>query len=148
MLAGNEGRLVRRVTSFYDGDRFERDLVSISGVTTYVERIPATDQRTMRAWVLQLDRYVDAFTPPYYTALAGVNDEDGEELRSARAQAAEMRDESRRADEQRESEELDRLAAEARSRRLSAERAQGRAEPPHSNAQEPEIGRASCRERV
>ena len=49
MLAGNEGRLVRRVTSFYDGDRFERDLVSISGVTTYVERIPATDQRTMRA---------------------------------------------------------------------------------------------------
>lgn len=138
MLAGNEGRLVRRVTSFYDGDRFERDLVSISGVTTYVERIPATDQRTMRAWVLQLDRYVDAFTPPYYTALAGVNDEDGEELRSARAQAAELRDESRRADEQRESEELDRLAAEARSRRLSAERAQGRAEPPHSNAQEPE----------
>ena len=40
MLAGNEGRLVRRVTAFYDGDRFERDLVSISGVTTYVERIP------------------------------------------------------------------------------------------------------------
>ncbi len=136
MLAGNEGGLVRRVTSFYSGGRFERDLVSISGVTTYVERIPAPDQRTMRAWVLQLDRYVDAFTPPYYTALAGVGDEDGEELRSARAQAAELRDESRRADEQRESEELDRLAAEARDRRRSAERAAGRPEPPRERAPE------------
>lgn len=116
MLAGNEGKLVRRVVSFHDGDAFERDLVSISGVTTCIERIPVADQRAMRAWVMQLDRYVDAITPPYYTALAGVNDDDGDELSSMRAQTAQMRDEARREDERREEEELDRLAAEGRRR--------------------------------
>ena len=121
-LTGNEGKLVRRVVSFHGGDAFERDLVSISGVTTCIERIPAPDQRTMRAWVMQLDRYIDMITPPRYTALAGINDDDGEELHSRRAQAAEMRDEARRADEAREEEELDRLAAEGR-------RHSGREEP-------------------
>lgn len=116
MLAGNEGKLVRRVVSFHDGDAFERDLVSISGVTTCIERIPVADQRAMRAWVMQLDRYVDAITPPYYTALAGVSDDDGGELSSMRAQTAQMRDEARREDERREEEELDRLAAEGRRR--------------------------------
>ena len=94
MLAGNEEKLVRRVVSFHTGDAFERDIVSISGVTTCIERIPAPDPRTMRAWVMQLDRYVDVITPPYYTALAGVNDDDGDELQ----------------------EELDRLAEEGRRR--------------------------------
>ena len=41
MLAGNEEKLVRRVVSFHTGDAFERDIVSISGVTTCIERIPA-----------------------------------------------------------------------------------------------------------
>ena len=113
-LTGNECKLVRRVVSFHGGDAFERDLVSISGVTTCIERIPAPDQRTMRAWVMQLDRYIDMITPPRYTALAGINDDDGEELHSRRAQAAEMRDEARRADEAREEEELDRLCPACR----------------------------------
>ena len=116
MLAGNEEKLVRRVVSFHTGDAFERDIVSISGVTTCIERIPAPDPRTMRAWVMQLDRYVDVITPPYYTALAGVNDDDGDELHSVRDKTAEMRDEARRADEKREQEELDRLAEEGRRR--------------------------------
>lgn len=114
MLAGNEDKLVRRVVSFYTGDTFERDIVSISGVTTCIERIPAPDQRTMRAWVMQLDRYVDVFTPPYFTALAGVIDEDGDELHSLRDRTAEMKEEARKADEKREEDELDRLAAEGR----------------------------------
>lgn len=116
MLAGNEEKLVRRVVSFHTGDAFERDIVSISGVTTCIERIPAPDKRTMRAWVMQLDKYVDVITPPYYTALAGVNDDDGDELHSVRDKAAEMRDEARRADEKRDQEELDRLAEEGRRR--------------------------------
>ncbi len=114
MLAGNEDKLVRRVVSFYTGDTFERDIVSISGVTTCIERIPAPDQRTMRAWVMQLDRYVDVFTPPYFTALAGVIDDDGDELHSQRDRTAEMKEEARKADEKREEDELDRLAAEGR----------------------------------
>lgn len=131
MLAGNEEKLVRRVVSFHTGDAFERDIVSISGVTTCIERIPAPDPRTMRAWVMQLDRYVDVITPPYYTALAGVNDDDGDELHSVRDKTAEMRDEARRADEKREQEELDRLAEEGRrrsGREVAPERGEERAQ--------------------
>ncbi|MGN0741177.1 MAG: hypothetical protein ACI4L8_00905 [Candidatus Fimadaptatus sp.] len=129
---------MRRVVSFHGGDAFERDLVSISGVTTCIERIPAPDQRTMRAWVMQLDRYIDMITPPRYTALAGISDDDGEELHSMRAQAAEMRDEARRADEAREEEELDRLAAEGRRR-------SGRDEPRAPEATREQLRRSFSR---
>lgn len=130
MLTEDDEKLVRRVTSFYYGDNFERDMVSVSGVTTYIERIPITEARTMRAWVMQLDKYVDVFTPPYYMALAGINDDDGDSLSSARVQAAEIREESRRADEQRESDELDRFAAEGRRRRGASEPQDRREEAP------------------
>ena len=114
MLAANANRNVFRIATFHHGSEFERIIVALGSQATFIERIPVTDNRHMRKWVQQLDKYIDAVVPPEYMSLAGVSDDDGDFVTSARAAAAQVRDESMRSAQKREEEALDRFAGNRR----------------------------------